>query len=62
MKVLYTRDKIEKEYKINVKEKLKVLKNIGLMREIIKNEDMPPPTKDSGKCVDCEFWKVCRRA
>jgi len=62
VKVIYTKEKSERIYTFSVMDKLKVLKNIGRIREMVRTEAIPAPVSDAGKCVDCEFWRYCQRA
>ncbi|MGC9778874.1 MAG: CRISPR-associated protein Cas4 [Candidatus Heimdallarchaeota archaeon] len=50
------------ETPITLKDKLAVLKQHTAMLQIVLNETMPSPTAHEGKCHDCEFWLMCRRA
>jgi CRISPR/Cas system-associated exonuclease Cas4 (RecB family) len=29
------------------------------MREMIRKEAMPPPTRHRGRCAECEFRRFC---
>lgn len=39
--------------------KRKVRQKIHEIKEIMKNEAMPKPTKNRGKCYDCEYKNYC---
>jgi len=62
VKVVYKKDKTERVYTVSVDDKVKILRNIGKIRKIVKHELIPDPTSDAAKCVDCEFWNFCQRA
>ncbi|MHA1380734.1 MAG: CRISPR-associated protein Cas4 [Candidatus Helarchaeota archaeon] len=62
VKVVYKKDRSERTYPVSVDDKVKILKNINKIRNIVKNEMIPPPTPNAAKCVDCEFWNYCQRA
>ncbi|MBN1329954.1 MAG: CRISPR-associated protein Cas4 [Candidatus Heimdallarchaeota archaeon] len=47
---------------ITDQDKSSLLAQLKTMREMVTNEDFPPPTKFAAKCHDCEFWIPCRRA
>ena len=50
------------ETTITMEDKIGILKQHSEMLRIIQNEFLPDPTKDEGKCQDCEYWLVCKRA
>ena len=62
VKVLYTKDKVERTYAFSLVDKLQILNNIEVIREIVRSELIPPPISDVAKCVDCEFWRYCQRS
>jgi len=37
----------------------KVLEDLQAINEMLKTEQMPPPTPQRGKCIDCEFRNFC---
>jgi CRISPR-associated exonuclease Cas4 len=58
----YTDTNEERKVEITTQAKLTVFRILTQMRKMIEEETIPPPTPNSGKCVDCEYWKVCRRS
>ena len=50
------------DYPISVEDKLKILEIIRNINQIIESEKIPEPTKDKGKCIDCECYNYCLRA
>jgi len=44
---------------ITGEDKMKVLKSIEGMKNLILNESFPPATKNRGKCIDCEWRNFC---
>ncbi len=46
-------------YPIQIEDRLNVLKIIGEVREMLIKERIPGPTKDIGKCKDCECKNYC---
>ncbi|MHA1196692.1 MAG: CRISPR-associated protein Cas4 [Candidatus Helarchaeota archaeon] len=58
-KIAYTKEKKVIEIPITIDDKIKVMEIIREIQKIIKNEEIPPPTKDKAKCVDCECRKYC---
>jgi CRISPR-associated exonuclease Cas4 len=58
----YTDTDEERKVEITTQAKLTVLRILTQMRKMVEDETMPPPTSNSGKCVDCEYWKICRRS
>lgn len=47
------------EVPINARLKANLRKSIATMRKIVTAEWMPSPTRQRGKCVDCEFRRFC---
>lgn len=45
--------------KVSDTDKLKILESLKNMREIVLYEDIPDPTKNVNKCVDCEYNHLC---
>ena len=62
VKIIYTKHKKYIEYPISIEDKLKVLKIVGKIRELIEKEEIPQPTIHEGKCVDCECKIYCLRS
>lgn len=60
--IKYTNTNEERKVEITTQAKLTVLRILTQMRKMVEEETMPPPTSNSGKCTDCEYWKVCRRS
>lgn len=60
--IQYTDTDEERKVEITTQAKLTVLRILTQMRKMVEEETMPPPTPNSGKCVDCEYWRVCRRS
>ena len=45
--------------KVSDADKLEVLESLKKMRKIVLCEDIPNPTKDVNKCMDCEYNHLC---
>lgn len=44
---------------IGAAQKQRVREALAQMHRIVAEERMPPPVKERGKCVDCEFRRFC---
>ncbi len=49
------------DYQISIEDKLTAMKIIRRIRNMLLTEQIPPPTEDKGKCVDCECQIYCLR-
>ena len=45
--------------KIGAAQKRRVREALAQMHAIVQEERMPPPVRERGKCVDCEFRRFC---
>jgi len=45
--------------KIGAVQKRRVREALAQMHAIVQEERMPPPVRERGKCVDCEFRRFC---
>lgn len=61
VRVYYSKHNKIVDYPIGVEEKLKVMKIIDEINKLLASEKMPEPTKDKGKCIDCECRNYCLR-
>ncbi|MHA1284183.1 MAG: CRISPR-associated protein Cas4 [Promethearchaeota archaeon] len=61
VKVLYWKYDEIIEYDIDVNDKLKVIKMIDEIKELLETERVPEPVKDPKMCNDCECAKYCVR-
>ncbi len=61
VRIFYTKlDKVV-DYPITIEDKLALLKIVEEITEMLSSEQMPDPTNDKGKCVDCECKNYCLR-
>ncbi len=61
VKVVYEQRDDPVIYEISGEDKVRILRLLEEMRELIVSEVMPAPTPHEAKCADCEFWRVCLR-
>lgn len=47
-------------FELNDALKNDIINKLSEMREMIRHEEMPVPTDNRGKCVDCEYRNYCR--
>ncbi len=57
----YLRDGIVKKVWIKEAHIENVLKSLELIKRVVGEEYFPRPTPYKKRCVDCCFWKICRR-
>jgi CRISPR-associated exonuclease Cas4 len=58
-RVFYSKNNEYVDYEIKVDDKLRVLELIDEILHMLEDEKIPEPTKDTGKCTDCECRKFC---
>jgi len=61
MRINYIKHQKSVDYRLLIEDKLKCMKIIRKIRELLIYEKIPEPTKDQGKCVDCECKNYCYR-
>ena len=61
VRIVYSKHKKVVDHFISMEDKLAVLKMVNDIRKMIYSEKIPPPTKDMGKCIDCECKNYCLR-
>ncbi|MHA1273979.1 MAG: CRISPR-associated protein Cas4 [Promethearchaeota archaeon] len=61
VRVFYSKFKKIVDYPIGIEDKLKVLKLIKKINNLINSERVPGPTKEKAKCLDCECRNYCLR-
>ncbi|MHA1439580.1 MAG: CRISPR-associated protein Cas4 [Promethearchaeota archaeon] len=61
VRVFYSKYNKVIEYPIGIEDKLKVMNIIKKIRRLIESEKIPEPTKNKGKCIDCECKNYCLR-
>jgi len=59
IKVIYTQHEKIFTYEIGIDDRLRLLRHIDQIQQIIQEEDIPQPTSNHAKCKDCEFWIYC---
>lgn len=59
--IKYLRDDVVRKVWIENNHIENVLKTLDQIKRIIEGEHFPKPTKYKKRCVDCCFWKICRR-
>ncbi|MHA1457327.1 MAG: CRISPR-associated protein Cas4 [Promethearchaeota archaeon] len=62
VRIYYSKPDKVIDYHIYIKDKLHVLKLTNEIAKIILTEKIPNPTKDVGKCIDCECRNFCYRS
>ena len=62
VRIVYSKHDNVVDHFISIEDKLTVLKIVDDIRKIIYSEKIPLPTKDTGKCIDCECKNYCLRA
>lgn len=60
-KIYYIESEKVVNHSIHIEDKLNVLKMISEIRQMLIKEKIPEPTKDIGKCKDCECKNYCLR-
>lgn len=61
VRVYYSKYKKIVDYSIGIEDKLKVIEIISDIKKLLALEQIPKPTKDRGKCIDCECRNYCLR-
>lgn len=56
----YPDEGLRRDVKITVGAKVKVLKILNDIKEILEYEKLPPPSRNRAKCEACEVYVVCR--
>ena len=62
VRIVYSKHNKVVDHFISLEDKLIVLKMVEDIRKMIYSKKIPPPTKDIGKCIDCECKNYCLRA
>ncbi len=61
VRVYYSKHGKVVDYLIGIEDKLKVMNIIEQIKKLLASEKMPNPTRDKGKCIDCECRNYCLR-
>ena len=61
VRVFYSKLNKIVDYPIGIEDKIRVMKIIEEINELLKSEKILEPTKDKRKCIDCECNKYCLR-
>ncbi|MEM3665426.1 MAG: CRISPR-associated protein Cas4, partial [Candidatus Jordarchaeales archaeon] len=56
----YPDEGLRRDVKITIRAKVKVLRILDDIREILEDEKLPPPSWSRAKCEACEVYVVCR--
>ena len=59
--VYYSKYKKVIDYPIRIEDKLRVMKFIEEINKMLTSEKIPNPTKNKGRCIDCECRNYCLR-
>lgn len=62
VRIFYSKEQEMVEYPIKIEDKLRVLRLIDEIHQMLMTEKIPEPTIHEGKCVDCECKLYCLRA
>jgi len=57
----YVDEGVRREVTITDRSKRRVLEILSNIRKIVEKEEIPSATPNVAKCLDCEFYKVCKR-
>jgi len=60
-KIFYSKTENQITFPIWPKDKSWVLDSINKLKSSFNSEVIPSPTIHSGKCTNCEYWKICMR-
>lgn len=59
VRIFYVKHKKFVDYEITIDDKVKVMKIVDEIIKMLETEKIPKPTRDKGKCVDCECRIYC---
>ncbi|MHA1148575.1 MAG: CRISPR-associated protein Cas4 [Promethearchaeota archaeon] len=61
VKIAYIKEEKIVDYTISIEDKLKIIKVIREVQNMLFSEQMPPPIEFEGRCSDCECRSYCLR-